>query len=320
MSIQWRPMRPKDVRGCAEIIAAHPVNGARYRDDIQNLHKVWLNLLGREAFRAAAIESVDASQRATLIGVGVSAFVNDTFLTHLKTPPYRWVGPELVRQIVRGDNPLLSDQQVRQANSQGGLNLVTWEGALNHEFRDRPEAHTAVFSAFVEQHRGFLLKEMLAHGMSEELLAATLRSGGSLLDSEGCYTDTPGRSISEIFAAPHIVGITRELALSRVGFWIASLFIHEAPQFDFRPSEQRLLLTALRGGTDEELSDDLGISLSAVKKTWSLIYERAAAHLPGFSSNHNGSTNGASERGKEKKQRLLTYLRDHPEEMRPAAP
>ena len=98
------------------------------------------------------------------------------------------------------------------------------------------------------------------------------------------------------------------------------LFRSEAPQFDFRPSEQRLLLTALRGGTDEELSDDLGISLSAVKKTWSLIYERAAAHLPGFSSNHNGSTNGASERGKEKKQRLLTYLRDHPEEMRPAAP
>jgi DNA-binding CsgD family transcriptional regulator len=320
MGIHWRPMRPRDVRGCAAIIAAHPVNGARYRDQIGDLHKVWLSLLGREAFRAVVIESVDASQRTTLIGVGVSAFVSDAFLNQLKTPPYRWVGPELLRQIVRGDDPLLSDQQVRTANSRGGLNLVTWEGTLNQEFLDRPEAHTAVFSAFVEQHRGFLLKEMIAHGMSAELLEATLRSGGSLLDSNGRYTDTLDRTVPEIFAAPHIVGITRELALSRVGFWIASLFIHETPQFDFRPSEQRLLLTALRGGTDEELSDELGISLSAVKKTWGLIYERAAAHLPGFSANHDGSSNGASERGKEKKQRLLQYLRDHPEELRPASP
>jgi len=28
---------------------------------------------------------------------------------------------------------------------------------------------------------------------------------------------------------------------------------------------------------------------------------------------------GAAERGKEKKQRLLAYLREHPEELRPAA-
>ena len=320
MSIQWRPMRPKDVRKCADIIAEHPVNGARYRDDIGKLYPVWLSLLGREAFRAVVIESVDAAQRAALIGVGVSAFVSDDFLVQLKTPPYRWVGRELVRRIAGGDDPLLSDQQMRHANANGGLNLVTWEGALNKEFVDRPEAHTAVLSAFVEQHRGFLLKEMIAHGMSAELLEATLRSGGSLLDSNGRYTNTPDRTIGEIFASPHIVGITRELARSRVGFWVASLFIHEAPQFNFRPSEQRLLMTALRGGTDEELSDELGISLSAVKKTWGLIYERAAAHLPGFSSNHDGSSNGASERGKEKKQRLLKYLRDHPEELRPASP
>jgi len=320
MGIQWRPMRPKDVRACAEIIAAHPVNGARYRDEIGHLYKVWLGLLGREAFRAVVIESVDASQRSEVIGVGVSAFVSDAFLTHLKTPPYRWVGPELLRRIVRGDDPLLSDQQVRHANAQGGLNLLTWEGALSRDFLNRPEAHTAVFSAFVDQHRGFLLKEMIGHGMSEELLEGTLRSGASLLDSAGHYTDTPDRPIREIFALPHYIGMTRELALSRVGSWVASLFIYEAPRFDFRPSEQRLLLTALHGGTDEELSDKLGISLSAVKKAWGLIYDRVAAHLPGFSSNHDGSSDGISERGKEKKQRLLKYLRDHPEELRPASP
>ncbi len=317
MAIQWRPMRPKDVGACVEIVAAHPVIGPRYGRRIGDLRPAWRALLGREAFRAVVFESVDNSH-TNLAGVGVSAFVSDAFLLSLKTPPYFWVGPELTRLIIQRDDPLLSDQQMRNANSDGGLNLVTWEGALSRERLNRPEAHAAVFSAFVEQHRGFLLKEVVGHGMTEELLEGTLRSGASLLDSKGHYVDALDRPIREVFSSPHDVGLTRELAVSRVGSWVASLFIYEAPRFGFRPSEQRLLLRALRGGTDEKLADELVISLSAVKKTWALIYERVSGHLPGFSSNHD-SPDGASERGKEKKQRLLTYLRDHPEELRPAS-
>jgi hypothetical protein len=55
-----------------------------------------------------------------------------------------------------------------------------------------------------------------------------------------------------------------------------------------------------------------------VKKSWALIYERVSPHLQGFSSCHD-VMEGISERGKEKKQRLLCYLRDHPEELRPAS-
>lgn len=84
-----------------------------------------------------------------------------------------------------------------------------------------------------------------------------------------------------------------------------------------RPSEQRLLLAALRGGTNEELAADLGVSLSAVKKTWILIYERSSAYVHGFSSERE--PDGTTERVKEKKQRLLSYLREHPEELRPAS-
>jgi hypothetical protein len=50
-----------------------------------------------------------------------------------------------------------------------------------------------------------------------------------------------------------------------------------------------------------------------------LIYERAAAHPPAFSSNHQGSADGNSERGKEKKQRLLNYREIIPG-IRPASP
>jgi hypothetical protein len=42
---------------------------------------------------------------------------------------------------------------------------------------------------------------------------------------------------------------------------VGSLFIYQPPQFGFRPSEQRLLMVAREGGTDEELAEELGISL-----------------------------------------------------------
>jgi hypothetical protein len=318
MGIQWRPMRPKDVQACVEIVAAHPAIGPRYGNTIRDLPAVWLGLLGREGFRAVVFESAHNSHSA-LIGVGASAFVSDDFLLELKTPPYFWVGPELTRRIAQRDDPLLSDKQMREANSGGGLNLVTWEGALNQEHLSLPEAHSAVFSAFVEQHRGFRLKEVVGHGMTEELLEGTLRSGASILDTQGRYVESLEKPIREVFASPHYVGLNREMAMSRIGSWIGSLFIYQVPQFQFRPSEQRMLLAALPGGTDEELSEELGVSLSAIKKTWALIYERAAAHLAGFPSNHDVE-DGISERGKEKRRRLLNYLRDHPEELRPASP
>jgi hypothetical protein len=97
------------------------------------------------------------------------------------------------------------------------------------------------------------------------------------------------------------------------------MFIYHPPKFGFRPSEQRLLFAALRGETDEQLADELVISLSAVKKAWLLIYDLVSAcdaelvrdaHLPGEDS----------QRGRTKKQRLLAYLREHMEELRPAAP
>jgi len=144
----------------------------------------------------------------------------------------------------RGASPLLSDKQLRQANADRGLNLVTWEGALHSGYLNCVEAHEAMFAAFVVQHRGFLLKELIGHGMTFEAFVGTIRSGGMLLSAAGGrYADSPDKPLHEVSAEPHVVGLTRELALARFGTWIGSLFVYQPPQFGFRPSEQRLLLS-----------------------------------------------------------------------------
>jgi hypothetical protein len=97
---------------------------------------------------------------------------------------------------------------------------------------------------------------------------------------DGRYADSSDKPLGEIFAAPHVVGLTRELAMARFGTWIGSLFVYQPPQFGFRPSEQRLLLAALHGGTDADLAGTLEISLSAVKKTWRSVYDRVTPLSP----------------------------------------
>jgi len=274
-------------------------------------------LLGREAFRAIVFENAEGSQ-VRRVGVGASVFVSDDFLTELKTPPFFWIGPELTKRLLSGDSPLLSDKQVRHANADGGLNLVTWVGAFVAAYLHSMEGMATMITAFVEAHRGFLLKELTAHAMSLENLGGAIRSGGLFLNPvDGRYVDSLDKSFHEVFAAPHLIGLTRALAMARVGTWIGSLFVYQSPQFGFRPSEQRLLLAALPGGTDEDLAAALGISLSAVKKTWRSIYNRVTPRSPGLIPDQVPEES-TSERGKEKKQRLLAYLHEHPEELRPA--
>src|SRR5262245_48300350 len=114
---------------CVEIIATHPVTGYRYGIAIEQLGAAWLRLLGREGMRTKVVEAREHG-RARICFVGISLCVGDAFIRHLKTPPIPWVGPEVVKWVMRGDSPILADRQVRECNSKGGLNLLVWEGCI----------------------------------------------------------------------------------------------------------------------------------------------------------------------------------------------
>jgi hypothetical protein len=82
--------------------------------------------------------------------VGIDVIVNDDFVRELKTPPHFWAGPELTKRILRDDSPLLSEKEIRDANSRGGLNLVVWEGCARCEFESDPELYRCPMDAFVQ--------------------------------------------------------------------------------------------------------------------------------------------------------------------------
>lgn len=309
-------MRPNDVGRCVDILAIHPLNRPRYGPAISELRETWLRLLGSEAFTAVVFEELHGSH-FELLGAGVSVFVSDAFLHEIKTPPLSWIGPEIVHRISRRDSPVLTDRQLREANTRGGLNLVGWHAVTSIENARRVEVLNFIFGSFIELHRGFLIKELIGQADSPMGVEAIANSGGGFFDPAlGRFIDSLPASPEEIVNIPHVMGETREMAFAKPWLLGTSMFSYQRPVFAFRRSEQRLLAAALQGGTDEDLAEELDVSLSFVRRTWLSIYGRVGTCLPGFFAEELNE-NGRSGRGKRKKYRLLAYVRDHPEELRP---
>lgn len=324
MNLRHRAMQPADIRECVEIAANHPVIGPRYGRDIELLPEAWLRLLSFEA-KATAVIFADDGTRAPICFVGVSAFLRDDFVREMKPPPQFWVGPELARRVVRGESPILSDGELREANSRRGLNLVVWEGLVRPGYEARQELHRCMMDIFIQDHRGYLWKEVIGGQVeSPDRLAFTLKTGGLLWDPlAGGYTSTLREDPVEIVRKPHIIGITRDLELNRQGdwsgSWVGALFDYYPPILSFSRSEQRLLSCAVAGATDERLAEMLGTSLPAVKKMWVSIYFRVEDCLPDLISDSFRPDLSASSRGREKRRPVLAYLREHPEELRPVS-
>jgi hypothetical protein len=317
VGIRHRQMRPKDVLQCVDIVAAHPILSSRYGSAIADLRPAWLRLLGREAFRAVVFEEI-SGPHIRILGTGITVFVSDEFMRDAKTPPLFWIGPELVKRVVRGNCPLLSDEELREANSGAGLNLVVWQVGMSPENLKRVEVTTEGMNAFMKEHRGFLIKELIVQPESVEHLYGLRNVGALLRTADGSYEDFNITEPGDFLTRPCILGSTREKALTKLASWTFPLFVYEPPKCGFSLSEQRMLLAALDGGTDEELAAAMQMSVSAVKKKWRSIYDRVGACLPELLP-HALSDGQPSERGREKKQRLLTYLRDHLEELRPVS-
>jgi hypothetical protein len=318
--IRYRQMRLKDVPECVRIVASHPTLGPRYGAEIANLSAFWHRLLTNEwYFTNALFEEVEGAG-VRVLGAGLCVFVSDDFLQEAKDPPSFWFGPEITRRVTRGHSPLLTEKQVAEANCRQGLNLLVLQTGFNPEYFTRTEGTAVAATAFVEGHRGYRLKEAFVQAESVEHLAGILNFGSFLVG--GANDENLGSDqlrLEQIVQKPHLVGLTRETVARQRGSWLASVFVYHAPRLGFSRSEQQLLLAAMVGKTDEELSDSLSVSLSAVKKVWRTIYVRVGDNLPGLIPNQLSQEELPQDRGKEKKRRLLAYLREHPEELRPVS-
>lgn len=317
MRLRVRPMGLHDVENCVALLASDANERRNYGGLLEELPAVWRKLIRAGALNARVVEVMDAGG-PQLVAFGASVFVRDEILRQLKTAPLVWIGPELVRQAVASDGAILSPKEIRDANSGAGLSLVVWAGVVSAPSPNE-RVYTELWRAFFEAHVGYHIRELICQPLEPAQVQGTIQAGLSWLSDEGHYVDGRSQPWEQLVGNAFILGGDHQLAAQHFGSWVSALFCHTPPRIYFRPAEQRLLLAALSGLTDEELSSELDVSHSAVKKTWCAVYDRAAAALPDEFLD-KADEKPETKRGKQKKQRLLAYLRGHMEELRPVLP
>lgn len=92
---------------------------------------------------------------------------------------------------------------------------------------------------------------------------------------------------------------------------------HVSPVCQFTRAERRLLRKGLDGLTDQQIAAELGLSLNTLKSTWRSIYDRVASHAPYVLAAVDGSGDDGGVRGTEKRRGVLSFVEDHPQELRP---
>jgi hypothetical protein len=230
--------------------------------------------------------------------------VNDDFADEMVAgnvrPP---VAEGLVRRWLDGKPVVLTPVEVKLANRGNGIRLLTahiWEAVP----KEIPRLYCDICQSQTE-------------GMNQYLKGAKIVE--LIEDACDAYHTEVNESIGYVPRAKFDCGswvgsITKADAEANWALVLASVFQYRPPRLDLSQTHREILRPALEGMTDEEIAATLFLSLSAVKKRWSAIYDHVstkgiAAGLPPCEG----------KRGPERRRVLLEYLRWHPEELNPIA-
>jgi hypothetical protein len=208
---------------------------------------------------------------------------------------------------------VLSQSEIRAGNTRGGLDLAILYGSWRREVLSPAgvsEVCTALAARFLEMRQGFQVNRIVTETVNAQETSQYLATHAwreiSRFDRAG------GESRS-------LMVMTRDDAMAVAASFSNPLFHYRAPMLRLRETDQKLLLAALGGLTDEELSRKLRLRLPAVKKRWISVFERTIHVRPDLFPEVDGRIDGAK-RSRQKRHHILAYMRSHPEELRPIEP
>jgi hypothetical protein len=304
-----------DLDACAALLSDRPLYDAR---QLCELKRLWAHLLEREIGSVRVVIWDDAI-RPRIVCFGASVFVSAERAERYHTSAPPGIARQLLAEWTRGDAPLLTRAQIAADNGGLGVNVL----ATHHGYEPTRDSawwstlRVALVQAFVDAHAGFNFRSF-----THELYDPD-RAVGTMLEDFAMRTRRYG--MRELLDAgiplelePVVAFATRDDAIAHPGsLALASIFLTSAPpRFRFCQREQQVLRLALAGLTDDEIAVRLRISPSCIKKILRGAYDKVHDAQPATRPICNGAVVDGR-RGAEVRRRLLTYLRDHPEELRP---
>jgi hypothetical protein len=310
--LSWRIPAQRDLETCLQL---HPAKMGAERIGVARAIKAWREVLeGEETSKSALVERTSASG-GEIVGFGISAFVKQSFADREVAHPEPGLNMRIIESIDSGRSVIPSYRELREANTGGKLQQVilytSWqfERALPEEV---DEIRSLLAQAYLQIHAGYRLSRMLTELVDDYDLRyikdfpgiRTLSRFGEFFSKDGETTWNRNRALAET---------TADTLRADPGSVATGLFHRRStPIFGFAAGEQKLLETALRGYEDAELAESLLRSLPAVKRRWASIFSKVSDKRPDLCPAVNRNF-----RGPQKRYRVLAYVREHPEELRP---
>jgi hypothetical protein len=274
---------------------------------------IWRKLFFSPAFNCAVVEAKPAIGKHRIVGFGASIFTSSKIVDDELGNPAPGLNARIIQKMEEDRSVALAESELRAGNRQGGLDLIVLCGCWRKDLLTPDqvsEVQTLLASNFLRDHAGYRLRRLLTESLGDEEMRLIATSPGWQQVSDF------GNSSGSNNLHRSLWLVTRNNGLA-VPWSIASMLFHyHEPLLGLRPSDQRLLLAALDGMTDHELSDRLGLHLGTIKKRWIALFDRVADAQPGLLPEMNGQNND-HRRGPQKRHHVLAYVREHPEELRP---
>lgn len=303
--IRGRPARHADLAECRGLLPGWLVLDAELR---AKLPLLWTRLLGQPGFSADVIEDLSRPPGQRLVGLGMTVALDALWQDRMRENPPPHAGAIWYRDFMDGRTAPLDDKALGRANTSGRVGMLVLHYAQQAIDPSDPQVQQVLMTAmqlFRGAHGGLQLRDVWQEALAE---------GGDYLLGMGFRRRTdrgPGQ--------PDLFGLDRDEAQRMFpGSPVRDVFQFVQPVMGLTAAERRALRLAVGELTDEEIAEEIGVSLHTLKKVWRSVCQRAADALPDmFAAAGNEPADGT--RGPEKRRYLLQYLRQHPEELRPWA-
>lgn len=307
----WRKTRADDLPAC---LALHPAKNGSEVVGSRKALRAWQRILEMWYATRSAVVELHSNGGSQIVGFGFSTFVTKSFAEAELRNPRPGLNSRIIQSVVDGNSVIARLKEVREANTRGELQQVnldtSWKSGPQLSGSQINELRVLLGQAYPELYAGYVLSRIIMEIVDEmDLLNArnvrAFRLIGRFEAPAGADgTWYPERALIALDAAT-----MRDDPLS-----VGAMTFHRqcVPQFGLTQIQQQLLELGLDGIDDAAAAKELNVSLPAVKHRWASIFERIAAVRPDLCPADVNRT-----RGIQKRQRVLSHLRKHPEELRP---
>lgn len=242
-------------------------------------------------------------------------FVREPVIERYLEAPFPGLVPALLRDLLDGGQPLLTLDEIRRANRSGGLTMAVLPIPYGHWKWDDPtfvQLRKLAPQAFLRQVGGYRLRAIYYEVFTDEI-GDYLSAGGYRLLHD--FTAHAGSGQFGPDCRPRMLRLTPADLPPGAMSMATQMFEPPAPRLGLTLAEQRVVLRALDGASDQVVAASLGLSPETIRSSWKSIYQRLAAVVPALVRATTPGDNAT--RGAERRRAAIEYLRQNMHELRP---